>query len=913
MKTINCFIGFLLLLLSPVVDAQSETDYYPTNFDKSQDYTRNDRRLTGVVLTGANGAAQTISIPSPQKVYSLVDSPVFTASAGEKVTATFNYSGSWMHGYVYLDQGQDGAFNTTLNSDCSIPEGSDVMAFSYVEPVQGSGKGYNSKGESLSSPNTLNPPSFTIPANLPNGFYRMRYKVDWASNDAGGRREDGNGILKNGGAICDVRINIHGEYSYITASASDNGTLSLADGTSINGYKHPFGKPLAINVTPADGYMCDAIEILHGYNLDGESHKCGVAQNSLDIIPGYQIADNKLEIPASMLDGDVRLQAKFVKMADDDSSDNYSLSFDANEELTNSSYRIKSFEVTSSDGAKKSISIPQNSKLYNNLTKNEVCTTAGATINCKVSAENEGMHYYLYVDYNNDGKFSVATGDNAHQSMSSELVSYTWYDGKNSKGEHVDATSSSLPSFTLSPMLSSGKYRVRLKADKNDVSSAGSSGITANGGQVVAFILNVCNGDYSLTLNTVNGNIYDGYGWALPLKVSPYTPIEAVAKPVAQGYVLSTLKVKHGYNFDGPQYINGNCQWSEYTPSDESFTIPADSVNGDIEITAEYRVTADAEYRLVFSDEFNAQDYSQPVDEKWMRCKRYSSTWNRWLSDSKEVVYIKDGNLVARAIPNPDTSTDNVPMITGGIKSNGRFGFTYGYVECRILTNPYSGNFPAFWMMPEEQSAGWPDCGEIDIWEAIDAQNHTWHTIHSNWTYDLGNKHNPKSSFDISLDLSCYHTYGLEWSENLLIWYVDGNEVGRYAKSTIQSYLDKGQWPFDKHFHLILNQSVGDGSWAAPADVSHTYETLFDWVRVYQKEGMQNSNGTVGVAVVECADSMVVVAVEKGISVAVTKSSDVKVFDMTGRIVAEAVVDDIHTFQLPQGVYVVNGTKLLVK
>lgn len=76
---------------------------------------------------------------------------------------------------------------------------------------------------------------------------------------------------------------------------------------------------------------------------------------------------------------------------------------------------------------------------------------------------------------------------------------------------------------------------------------------------------------------------------------------------------------------------------------------------------------------------------------------------------------------------------------------------------------------------------------------------------------------------------------------------------------------------------------------------------------------MQNTNGTVGVAIVECADSMDVVAVEKGISVAVTKSSDVKVFDMTGRIVAEAVVDDIHTFQLPQGVYVVNGTKLLVK
>ncbi|MBQ8273162.1 MAG: hypothetical protein IJZ11_01325 [Bacteroidaceae bacterium] len=28
---------------------------------------------------------------------------------------------------------------------------------------------------------------------------------------------------------------------------------------------------------------------------------------------------------------------------------------------------------------------------------------------------------------------------------------------------------------------------------------------------------------------------------------------------------------------------------------------------------------------------------------------------------------------------------------------------------------------------------------------------------------------------------------------------------------------------------------MGNGSWARPADESFTYETLFDWVRVYQK------------------------------------------------------------------------------
>ena len=65
--------------------------------------------------------------------------------------------------------------------------------------------------------------------------------------------------------------------------------------------------------------------------------------------------------------------------------------------------------------------------------------------------------------------------------------------------------------------------------------------------------------------------------------------------------------------------------------------------------------------------------------------------------------------------------------------------------------------------------------------------------------------------------------------------YVDGEKVWTYNKSTDQNALNNGQWPFDAPFYIILNQSVGNGSWARPADESFTYETLFDWVRVYQK------------------------------------------------------------------------------
>ena len=296
-------------------------------------------------------------------------------------------------------------------------------------------------------------------------------------------------------------------------------------------------------------------------------------------------------------------------------------------------------------------------------------------------------------------------------------------------------------------------------------------------------------------------------------------------------------------------------------------------------------------WHLVFSDEFNAADKSQPEASKWMRCARYSSTWNRWLSDSPEVIYLEGGDLVARAIPNPDKANDPVDMITGGIKSMGKFGFTYGYVEARLLTNPWTGNFPAFWMMPEDQSAGWPDCGEIDIWEAIDTDGKSYHTIHSNWTYDLGHKNNPQSSFNTGIPYDRYHTYGLAWDETTLIWYVDGKEVGRYVKSTNQDQLNQGQWPFDKHFHLILNQSVGNGSWAANADISHTYETRFDWVRVYQKEGMLNTNGVVDA----------ISAVEQD------APEDAAIYTLQG-VRLNAPVE-----ALPKGIYIVGGKKVVIK
>ena len=879
-----------------VLADKSIVEDYPVAFDKSQSYTHGSRRLNTIFL-----GEQVLQVPSQQKIYTKIEDASFAAKAGETVTPTFGFTTEWMNGFVYLDRGQDGKFDAVLNADGTLPAGSDAMAFSYAEPDLGSGVGYNSNGERVNHANVLNPPAFVVPADLAPGFYQMRYKVDWASIDPAGRPEDGNGIIKNGGAICDVRINVHGDKATLSVAA-ENGSLLAADGSQLPS-EVPFGSPLMLKVVPAEGYMLDAIKVKHGHNLDGERVVHGVAQYAQEIIPGFLVKEGTVELPASMVDGDVRIEAIFAVGDSNAGMPGYGVAFDR-EAVMAADYK----GVVTVNGADVNV---DGRNIYKECLDRVAALYNSKMLDVAVDDDAEGLGYYLYIDMNGDGKFTVLL-DNGVPAVSSELVAYTNYNGKNSRGEEVASYGKVLPTVTLPDMLPEGLYRARLKADGDDLSPEGSAAIVENGGMVVDFYINVVRGVKSLKIYTVNGSI-DGENYtALPCTLVPMQPLNVVLRP-APGYELESFTVRHGHNIAGEQYVGGSKQWNEdvVAVNGNSVTVDASLLDGDVALYANFVAMEEGEWTLVFSDEFNAADGSEPVGDKWMRCQRQGATWNRWLSDSKEVIYEEGGDLVARAIPNPDTSVDNVPMITGGIKSNGRFGFTYGYVEARIFSNPWVGNFPAFWMMPEDQSAGWPDCGEIDIWETIDSQERSWHTVHSNWTYDLGNKGG--SSYNVATPLDRYHTYGLEWNETMLIWYVDGKEVGRYTKSSNGSELSQGQWPFDKHFHLILNQSVGNGAWAANADVNHVYETRFDWVRVYQKDGMANTLGTVGVTEVNAGVEVDVEAVDGGVKVCAEEPARVVVFDMTGRKVAAVDVVGASYIALPKGIYIVAGNKVVVK
>ena len=242
----------------------------------------------------------------------------------------------------------------------------------------------------------------------------------------------------------------------------------------------------------------------------------------------------------------------------------------------------------------------------------------------------------------------------------------------------------------------------------------------------------------------------------------------------------------------------------------------------------------EGEWELVFSDEFNGRNGSQPDPTKWNRAKRNPSQWARWNSPSERAVFIKNGSLVCRAIPNKWEPSDTAKMLTGGVNTMDKFEFKYGKLEVRMKTNAIAGNFPAAWLQ-KNPSVNKGIYSEIDIVEVFSNPKKADHTIHSQYTQEHP-RHGLKNTFSKTVNVKKWHVYGLEWTPEYVLWTIDGEPTGFYQQPRDQQLLNQGAWTFDNPLYIILNQAVGSGRWKALPypDTSKTFETRFDWVRVYQ-------------------------------------------------------------------------------
>ena len=179
---------------------------YAVNFDKGAKSTNSGRVLNSFSLQQTGKEKQTESVSVSRAAYEDHTSKVFTVEAGREVTASFDYTGEWMNGYVYIDRDTDGEFSYTEGQWDQA--GTDLVAYSFyttlANPKVNDGNGYNSTGASVTGDarSNVNPPAFTAPTEP--GTYRIRFKVDWNCILPGGSSD----ILTDGGGVWDATLNV---------------------------------------------------------------------------------------------------------------------------------------------------------------------------------------------------------------------------------------------------------------------------------------------------------------------------------------------------------------------------------------------------------------------------------------------------------------------------------------------------------------------------------------------------------------------------------------------------------------------------------------------------------------------------------------------------------------------------------
>jgi beta-glucanase (GH16 family) len=226
-------------------------------------------------------------------------------------------------------------------------------------------------------------------------------------------------------------------------------------------------------------------------------------------------------------------------------------------------------------------------------------------------------------------------------------------------------------------------------------------------------------------------------------------------------------------------------------------------------------------WTLRWSDDFNGRGLST----KWAPASgNGTGGWSHRALQYYQPANVKQdgfGHLVitaAKTSPSTTLTCWNGPCkyTSGRIDSRARFAQSYGRVAARIKLPAGKGIWPAFWM----RSARLSD-GEIDIVEPIGSKPN----LIQGFTHGKGHKGiaSTKLSKPFSAD---YHTYGVDWTPQGVVWWMDGKPYGQFKYSGYQ--LDQPHW-------VILNLQVG-GNYPKPPNATTHFPARMevDWVRVYR-------------------------------------------------------------------------------
>jgi alpha-L-fucosidase len=217
-------------------------------------------------------------------------------------------------------------------------------------------------------------------------------------------------------------------------------------------------------------------------------------------------------------------------------------------------------------------------------------------------------------------------------------------------------------------------------------------------------------------------------------------------------------------------------------------------------------------WKLAWSDEFEGTAVDQ---SKWELCGDWKRRDGFWV---KEDAYLDGkGNLLLR------TKKDGDRYTCGAVRTKGKFEHRYGYWVCRCEFPKQPGHWPAFWLMADgvnKVGADGRDGTEIDIMEKPWRDDRTTQNLH--WD-GYGKDHKSAGlQFSVAGLNEGFHTFGLYWTPEEYVFYVDGLESWRTSAGGVSQVPE-----FAK-----LTEEIGKwGGDIAKADLPD-YFTV-DYVRVY--------------------------------------------------------------------------------
>lgn len=243
-------------------------------------------------------------------------------------------------------------------------------------------------------------------------------------------------------------------------------------------------------------------------------------------------------------------------------------------------------------------------------------------------------------------------------------------------------------------------------------------------------------------------------------------------------------------------------------------------------------------YTKVFGDDFSS-DFS---------------LWNVWTGGAynNELQYYQQANMeLANGILKIHAKKQTVVGNTlPGSGDNSTFGYTSGRIESKFEVAPTPsakkvrmsarirlpegyGMWPAFWSYGNP----WPTKGEIDILEGTGPDMTKYITNYFYGPTAGTAVTNDAFTVDVvsaGVDLSkAFHVYELIWSQNSLIFLLDGRQVA----TKIASEEGNGYIPmlFGKPQNVILNLAVGGGIFGPSFDATkvETGTMQVDWVKVF--------------------------------------------------------------------------------